>query len=140
MNEYDLVYAAGFFDGEGSIDISNRKEKNRIRYILQVRVGQSKEVGKQICNWLQLNFDGYIFSRDREKNIEYLWTVTAQKAFKFLSQIYPYLKGKKNQANLAIEFAQEMNKNLGKPWQLEKYSYYETAKQEMHFLNGTKGK
>lgn len=146
MNEYDLVYAAGFFDGEGSVAIKQYVGKY-LAYVITVRIAQSGEYGIKVCTWFRLNFKGTVHKLLQIKNYQlaYFWLLRTQQAKKFLRQIYPYLKIKKEQARLAIEFQEMSGKNKYNTHpsvveKIEKYSYYETAKQEMHFLNGTKGK
>jgi len=53
--------------------------------------------------------------------------------------VYPYLRIKKEEAELAMEFAEKTSSYRGNNCpseieRIEKFSYYETAKQEMHFL------
>lgn len=142
----DYRYMAGFFDGEGSIMISFHNRGKGIRYHLYAAVAQSREKGKQICEDFKLCFGGSIQLVNKQKKSHhsqvYSWSVAVQQACKFLERIYPYLRIKKEQAELAIEFAKKTSNYKGKcnPSEIErieKYSYYETAKQEMQFLNNS---
>lgn len=153
MNEYDLVYMAGFFDGEGCISVSRSRKKTNnklyLKYYITLTVGQSGEQGKKICEWIQDIFGGKVFESHRNRHLfdsslEWVWAAT-QKPHIFLKQILPYLKIKKKQAELAIEFQKQSNKYIGKSRpsdieKIEKYSYYETVKREMSFLNNRKVK
>lgn len=144
MNEYDLVYMAGFFDGEGCIMISSDQiEGEYINYTMRVATVQTGQRARQFFEQLKINYGGFINVPLKKKSyhsIVYRWVIKTQKACKFLQQIYPYLKFKKEQAKLAIEIQEKLSENIGKTHpsdeeKIEKYSYYETAKQEMHFLN-----
>ena len=146
MNEYDLVYMAGFFDGEGCVSIGYRKSRNYLQYQMKTITSQAKEEGKQICEWLKINFKGVVSSKKKLKEYHssrYEWVLMSKQAYNFLKQIYPYLKIKKKQVKLAIEFQEILSNYRGKNYfsdieRIEKCSYFETVKQEMHFFNSSK--
>lgn len=107
MNEIDLAYIAGIFDGEGNIGIVKRGKMNGRTvpiYHLVVRVGMCDE---DIPKLLHKTFGGYLEHRKRpnpkHRDI-YTWSMAYGKAVDFLTQILPYLKLKKEQAELAIKF------------------------------------
>jgi len=58
---------------------------------------------KEIHDWLVENFGGSVSASNRWKRT-YQWKLTANQAKEFLEKIVPYLKIKKEQAILAIEF------------------------------------
>ena len=104
-----LAYMAGIVDGEGSIIIYRRKSKK-----YKPKVGQMKVVvsntDRTLMDFLQLYFGGSIATdRHREKPC-YLWTVASKKALCFLEAIEPFIRVKKLQAQVAIEF---QHKRLG---------------------------
>jgi len=133
-----LEYMAGFFDGEGCIKISREKNHSRFTYRLRIGIGQKD---RSILIRIKQAYGGIVVAcYDKRYNKTYYeWDTSAQRAFQILKQIYPYLQLKKLQAKLAIEF-QEIVHNYRKnsrPTEIErieKFSYYETAKEEMHFL------
>ena len=62
MKKGDLIYAAGFFDGEGCISI-HRQINKYLGYYFRVIVGQSGNKGKQICEWFRVNFGGVVHDK-----------------------------------------------------------------------------
>jgi len=148
MKKEDLVYAAGFFDGEGCVSIGISRYENHFRYYLEMRIGQAAR-DREICSWFKSKFGGIVVVNETKLNkklkneFEYDWRWGCgggQIGLLFLKQLYPYLKLKKEQANLGIEFQEILSSYRGRPRllefeKIEKYSYYEAAKQEMHYLN-----
>lgn len=145
MRKIDLAYVAGFFDGEGTIFIlyHNYKPFAHLRYALVIAVAQSGRFGELICNWFKDNFGGLVVNyhyRKWQRKRVWRWECRTALASKVLKQICPYLKNKKEQAELAIEFQKYTSKFYKKPHlsdaeRIEKYCFYETVRQEMHFLN-----
>lgn len=141
MNKTDLAYMAGFFDGEGCIVIGFRLMHNCISYRLCVDIGQIGKTGKEILNLFHDNFKGKVnlIKRRYNQRSYYKWSSHCRQTYQFLKQIYPYVKVKRKQVQLAIEF-QELLMNGKTHWlseseKIEKHSYRETVKQEISFLN-----
>ena len=118
-----LAYTAGIMDGEGSICIAKSAPsvKNGTKspsHWLQVGIINTN---RELIEWLEKTFGGHISdnshspSRKRQRPC-WAWRVTSIQAKIFLQSIYPYLKIKKKQAKLAIEFQEKRNKisNNGK--------------------------
>jgi len=107
MKRTDLAYIAGLFDGEGNIAIVKRKKKEGRTvpiYHLVVRVGMCDEY---LPRWLKMAFGGYIsfYKRPNSKHRDlYTWSIGYNNAIDFLMAILPFLKLKKPQVELAIEF------------------------------------
>lgn len=100
---------AGFFDGEGYIGILKRQRKNwNIEYFVQISIGQNDGA---TMDWIIEHFGGHLHNVKRDNS--YYWIVSNKNAHTFLKEITPYLKYKKPQAELAIEFYE--NRNLNKP-------------------------
>lgn len=102
-----VVWAAGFFDGEGCVSLSrktSRETKSGYRYRLTLQVSQVKQEPLLVLRDLW----GGTLSHHKGINLNqqdyYSWTVEARKAEKALVDILPYLIGKKKQAKLALEF------------------------------------
>ena len=93
------IYMAGFFDGEGCVRINKRIRGTYTEYIVFMTVGQKDGA---IIDWIVENFGGgsYLIKRDGS----YVWTATNNIAYKALKRITPYLKYKKPQAEIAIDF------------------------------------
>lgn len=100
------AYAAGFFDGEGYVDIySASLAKASKSPSLMLRVVISQKDGK-VMNWLTEHFGGHVqLSRKGQYSI-YRWDIRSQAAKRFLLAILPYVLVKKEQVILAIEYEQ----------------------------------
>lgn len=115
-----LAYTAGLLDGEGCISIGKHTPTSGSpQYQLSVRVSQKD--GSAI-DFLSGNFGGSVniqsqskatfATGDKEKDWIYSWTVEGTKAIFLLKQVLPFLRLKKKQAELAIQFQQR--KTFGK--------------------------
>lgn len=97
-----LAYAAGLFDGEGSITIQRKANT----FCLIVRVTSTD---RAIVDFLNRNFGGWIGVQPANKHVKicrpcWYWGVQSKAASVFLARIAPFLVIKKAQADLAIEF------------------------------------
>jgi len=105
MKKTDLAYMAGLFDGEGCICIGKSKQKNgKDRYTLKVHITMANPYIPQI---FRMAFGGYFVLRTaaQTKHLPtWRWSVEANLATDFLEVLSPYLKLKKSEAILAIEF------------------------------------
>jgi hypothetical protein len=109
LTKEDLAYAAGLFDGEGHIIIykdTNRKRGKTPVYILICGVTNTD---KRIIDFFYNNWGACRQVRERKRDNPkwktcYEWTIQARMAMNFLSNIYPYLIGKKEKAGMAIGF------------------------------------
>lgn len=96
-----LIYFAGLFDGEGSINILHKKPRY---FSLNIAITNTNI---QVINWLKYNFNGHIRISNKQNlkhKTTYNWTSTSIQARKLLEQSLPYLIIKKEQAIIAIEF------------------------------------
>ena len=118
MKNTDFAYCAGVIDSDGTIYVDRFKDKRKKHdcfvYVLRVKVGQSD---KQSIEWLSDVFGGkyrlykYIREGAYNKRGLYYWAINNQKAAKLLEGCLPYLKIKKSQAKLAIEFAKLLSQS-----------------------------
>lgn len=107
----DLAYCAGLFDGEGCICAgrnttyhAKNAEFSASRFTLSVSVSMCD---KEAIEKLQTVFPGHFYfveSKNPKWRGHWRWMLTTDKAVQFLKDIYPYLKGKKKQAALAMKF------------------------------------
>ncbi len=113
MNKLTAAYIAGFVDGEGCIGVNRVKAKtvkSNGGYTYKVRLRVSN-TNKEIIEWLYKSFGGSFYVSRRENNLNknhkvaYDWAIADQKAKIFLEKIKPYLKIKKEQAEIAIKVA-----------------------------------
>jgi len=110
--EKDLIWLAGFFDGDGCIHIGKYTILSRVNptYDLQVILGQRN---KWILNYIkEFIEDGFLLKHRSSGNWQL--TLAANKALTFLNKICPYLKVKKLEAQIAIQFQQYKKDCSGK--------------------------
>jgi len=119
----DINYIAGFFDGEGNINIYKTDTEN-IRKVQQLRNPKYElsvsmfNTDKGVIEWIHSIFGGSFMTRNRinTKSYNKKWKesytirLTANQAKSFLEIMYPYLRVKKTQAEIAIKF-QEVKLN-----------------------------
>lgn len=133
MNKITLSYLAGFFDGEGSINITTRKRKHfAVEHTLSIAIGQKD--GKTL-DWIKDEFGGNIHTVKRDGT--YFWYTSNQKAYEVLKILYPYLKYKKHQAELALRFYDEREDTRRKPVPLEELERRENIRQELKLSHKT---
>jgi hypothetical protein len=98
-----IAYTAGFFDGEGSINIITRNRPPwSIEHQLWVSVGQKDGA---TLDWLKDNFGGNVYLVKRDGS--YFWSASNKNAYNFLKRIIIYLQYKKPQAEVALRFYEE---------------------------------
>lgn len=107
MKKTDLAYVAGIVDGEGSISLINVGHNPKRTMTVVVQVANTNE---WLVQWLRFSFGGWVTTAKRtEVQAQkwkpcYQWRVTALLAFDFLKLITPYLRLKKPQAEIALQF------------------------------------
>jgi hypothetical protein len=145
IQEIDLAYIAGLFDGEGSISIiKNNNVKDRITpgFTLVVALANNDFEAHQ---FLLEKFGGSVNSSNRWYRT-YQWKLLANEASKFLTLILPYLKLKKKRAIIGIQFQIEkvrFNQNRypkqkfegGIPIPEKEVMRREELRQQLHELN-----
>lgn len=107
----DYAYVAGIIDGDGCIQIINDTSSKWNSWTLRVDVGNNST---KIIDKLTGIFGGRacihrrkskIYEGDfKRRHIYYNWTVQGSKAYETLKKIKPYLKEKKAQADVGIQF------------------------------------
>lgn len=104
------MYAAGFFDAEGSIWINKFKRKSRLHpsYSLRINVTSTNQL---IIQWFKTNFGGSNRVDLRGKSPRFRWDAHGNIATNFLQKVIPYLQIKRSRAKLALQFQAEINKN-----------------------------
>jgi hypothetical protein len=103
-DKIDLAYAAGLFDGEGSISIHPYMSRGHGYFKLVVTVANTNAA---IVEWLSTMFHGVTSvqkRKDETHKIVYRWSMADRAAGRFLRLIYPYLKIKRLRAELGISF------------------------------------
>jgi len=110
------IYTAGLFDGEGSVVIAKKKPRKPTQketYELWAGVGVcNKEIMDRIGD--EFGASPFLKNRTKPKGKEY-WSdyhyiqLHGNNAVRFLLQIYPHLRIKIKQADLAFEFQKRVN-------------------------------
>jgi len=142
MNENGIpveikAWAAGFWEGEGSVTIARRlskRSRHGFAYRLRVRVSQTKVKPLQL---LQGYWGGSLSSRKRFGRTQetYDWAISCRLGAKFLNDIYPYLKFRHRLAEIGLELADTMS-NGNQLVTEGQFKKRETLRQEVFELNG----
>ena len=114
MKNTDLAYMAGFFDGEGSVGIYV-KSYAKNQYYMKCSLTQA---GEFLPNLMKFHFGGRTYSAGRREiryKDQWEWKIYGHQAKEFLKAIVPYLKIKRAEAELAIEFQGSMSRRKGLP-------------------------
>lgn len=105
MKEITRAYAAGVVDAEGCLAIAKSNDPRGPIYSARVVVSNR---AKELTSYFSHHFGGYTtVSKPRKENhnINYLWHLSSgQHTERFLSQIYPHLRYKKEQADILFEY------------------------------------
>ncbi len=109
-----LAYLAGIVDGEGSICIYRHKSRTSRAGQMKVVISNTK---RELLEFVQSYFGGSISMtnshlKNPRKQPCYQWIVASQKALHFLEAIEPFLRIKKLQAQIAIQY-QYQRRNKG---------------------------
>ena len=126
VSEVDVAYAAGIIDGEGTIGITEllpndrvRPNGTRVRKSVQHRIYVAVSMtDPTVPMWLHATFGGniqYVPSRNPARHKPSTrWSMSSERAAVFCTTVMPYLRVKRQQAGLAVEF---YRKHLGRTFQ-----------------------
>ena len=121
MDKEKLAYWAGFFDGEGHVELAftNRKPYSRRgRYMFGVWINQWTKAPDVLFDELSKNFGGVPKLQKKTPN-NVRWQIAGPNGRQFLEALLPYLRKKKRQAQLGIEMQRRMdfyrNERRGRP-------------------------
>jgi hypothetical protein len=137
IRQKDIIYLAGFFDGEGCISIVRDKTRlGNISYRLRISANQ---VDRQPIDLLKECFGGLIQvtkkSNPKHRPI-YSWQQHSQKALSTLVLMLPYLRVKKEQAEFAINWVQFNHSFKGKKKTPEDIALLEQHKDALSTMKG----
>lgn len=112
----DVAWTAGIIDGEGSIFVMKQGRHDRERefnYILRVSVQSTDRIMTSELKRLWPDGAEFLVVIDnRPNNSDTMkWQLSGKRAARFLKEILPYLKVKKEQALTAIEFQETTKKH-----------------------------
>lgn len=124
VSEVEKAYVAGLIDGEGHISILKHFHLKHNVHSFRLRVGLTNTDGDTV-HWFNSIFGGKLISRKTKSyyKTRYDCTLYSAHAGKFLEEIFPYLKIKRQRAAIAIHFAKR--RHLGMRSQLEKKQDFE---------------
>ena len=105
----DLAYTAGLIDGEGCIQIARHNNQKTVdghpRYVLMIRFNM---VSAGILKWLCETYGGSFFPGKKPRNEnwrqQWIWSLANRGGEDFLVLLLPYLRIKKAEAEVALEF------------------------------------
>ena len=101
----DLAYMAGLFDGEGYISIRYQMQKDKYdTYSLMLGVNM---VDSEPVELFSKSFGGKVnlrHSKNKNWRPQYRWRIESDKAVYFLKIMSPYLRLKREKAELALLF------------------------------------
>ena len=137
MRKTDLAYIAGLMDGEGYISVNRSKPKRKKGWIQLYPMVVFSSVDNVLVRWLgeTIGMGTTYIGRD-EGNHRGRKSLSVRKqsdVMKFLKNIYPYLKLKRRQAELVMEFVKGRNgrKGFHLPYSKRAHEIYE----ELRALN-----
>ncbi len=102
----NLAWAAGFIDGEGCISISGSVHPGKVSPYHQLRLGVVNTDKTAIEELKRIFSLGSISRKERKGHYKpiYRWNVADYNAAKVLTGILPYLRVKKAEARIALDF------------------------------------
>jgi len=108
-DEVSLSYAAGFFDGEGYVNLVGHKYKDKNYFVAQLHIDNTNS---EVIKWFRDTFHaGSIYvkhAKDSRHKTCYTWFLTRQiDILILLKSLLPYLKVKKTKAQEIIRFLEE---------------------------------
>ena len=128
-----MIWAAGFFDGDGSVSIF-RQSAGYLH--LKISVAQVKKEPVEI---LYVLFGGGLRLHRREPSSRYQptwnWYATGAKALRALKQMVPWMVGKREQARLAIEFQENMRHRGPESYDKEEQARRSRYRERIRALN-----
>ena len=109
MNDFDIGYYAGFFDGEGSFDISILRPtpNNRRKNTFYAYRGTLVNTYLPIIQEFQKHFGGSISKKKAHPNRKtcYAWVLNGKNLVNFINTIIPHLREKKERAQIILDYA-----------------------------------
>ena len=111
--DVELVYLAGFIDGEGSIRIgTNRSSNGERRWYLILSCHQRNP---EPLRRLHRRFGGSVRYQAKHKpRPSFEWAITSDMAGRAIAELRPWLLVKADEADLALTFQSLLHHNAGK--------------------------
>ena len=127
----DTHWLAGFFDGEGNINIQRYTDGLAVRYGLRVCIQNSQQA---ILERVRQDFGGriYLTGGAFAGHKQFQWYICGNKAKTFLRALLPFLVLKRELADKAVEFQEVVNTYRG--LRLRPFELLETKHREFRAL------
>lgn len=142
MIETEKAWLAGFVDGEGHIGIQKITAHNRTFFNVRMQITQCNYNVLQYVAQLTKHQRIHIAHRANKNQAQaWVWCSDMRVTVKILQEIIPYLRVKKPQAELALEFNaywiahRPKKKRRGQQAEPFDYSIFSPFKARMHALN-----
>lgn len=123
MSKATAAYLAGFIDGEGYISLHPSTYKGEQYYQPVLKVTSTDQ---WIVEWMQASFGGSVHYREYDNprfRDAATWQLNGKKLKPFLQAVAPYLRLKKEQAEILLEKYRLQERHPGTPYtQSEKTS------------------
>ncbi len=138
LSDVDAAYIAGLVDGEGSIALKRSGEWNKNRtltYRLSVTITNTFP---GIMGWIALKVGyGAIYKQKTRNNWKdaWHWQINGRRAMDLLKQLYPYLKIKKLQVEVALVFGETVPQLGGVKLSEKVLNFRQELKNRMTALN-----
>jgi hypothetical protein len=107
----DAAYAAGFFDGEGSIGIykATWKSVSGPKPFWQLHVSASQHQSRDhVLYWLCTHWGGGVYDYATKSAAE--WRISSKAAIPFLRAVQPYLRVKRDEVDIVLKSFDETGK------------------------------
>lgn len=141
--EIDMAYMAGFFDGEGCIHLGRyRKGKSSASLTIILVQKESEPIVLASELWPQGKITVAHRNQEQNKGKSYWqFKLHGKAAADALAEMFPYLRGKRDQAKLAIDYQDTLNAfkggNWSKWWTPEMVEYRNRVAQELSDMKRT---
>lgn len=123
MTDLEMAWAAGLFEGEGTVRINKPSVRNWGALIVSV-----VNTDRQIVDWFQARWPGYMKAATGlrpEQRDAWVWVIAAGVAVDFLRAIRPFVVRDAVRAKIdhGLEFQAQKSKRVRFMSDLERYNY-----------------
>ncbi len=135
--ERKWIWLAGFFDGEGCVQIAKRAREER-RWVLSLSIANTH---LETLNTLIADFGGRMYCKPRAEDWHkdcWYWSATGDEAMEVLRRLLPNLRVKRLQAEIGIEFQERLRSKRYGRWDRttdEELEWREDARLRLGRLN-----
>lgn len=134
---HEVAWAAGFFDGEGYVNIQKRSHKKYTGYYLRIGINH---VAPEPLYEMQRLFGGTVVKTEKvigNRKPRHRWVTSTANAANTLKQMMPYLKNKNKVAAVALDFQATLSSRgcVVPPETQEKRAHYKTELRRLNSLD-----